>query len=172
MKTLLSLIFVLFAPALWANKAELTTPIDAGAKIAFFGITFIDTSTEGAYNGVREDETKRVELLEAAVIARMEEEGFEMVDIAPVADKVNSIQNPADCNFCDVRFADELGADYALTGEVQKVSNLILSMNLVLRKVPEGEMIRGISVDFRSNTDETWLQALKYIFKYHYFAEE
>ncbi len=153
-------------------NAALDAPLIEGGRIAFFGITFIDTSTEGAYNGVREDETARVELLEKRVVERLEEEGFEFVDITPVLDQVNAIRNPADCNYCDVRMARELGADYALTGEVQKVSNLILSMNLVLRDAKEGQMQRGLSVDFRSNTDESWLQALRYIFKYHYFPEE
>jgi hypothetical protein len=79
------------------------------------------------------------------------------------------VVNPADCAGCELRLAEKLGADYVVVGEVQKVSNLILSMNLVLREVPSGMMLRGLSVDFRSNTDETWLRAMRYILRYNFF---
>jgi hypothetical protein len=65
--------------------------------------------------------------------------------------------------------AERLGADYVLVGEVQKVSNLILSMNLVLRDVKSGEALRALAVDIRSNTDQSWLRGLNYIFKNHFF---
>jgi hypothetical protein len=65
--------------------------------------------------------------------------------------------------------ADRLGADYVLVGEVQKVSNLIISMNLVMRDVESGVMVRGLSVDVRSNTDESWLRGMRYILKNHFF---
>ena len=65
----------------------------------------------------------------------------------------------------------KLGADYVLVGEVQKVSNLILSMNLILRETGEGKMVRGLSVDIRSNTDESWLRGIRYILKNNIFSE-
>ncbi len=167
----IALLFLFFGTA-FAQNNELNEPLIEGSKVAFFGITFIDTSTEGAYNGAREDEIARVELLNEAIIERMSDEGFELVDMSPVQAQIDQIQNPADCYGCDVRMAKELGADYALTGEVQKVSNLILSMNLVLRSTEDEAMKRGLSVDIRSNTDGSWLKGLNYIFKYHYFPEE
>ncbi|SPH24905.1 hypothetical protein DEA8626_03939 [Defluviimonas aquaemixtae] len=149
--------------------AEYGGPLKDDATVAFFGITFTDTSTEGAYDGERADQTARVTLLEDEVRARFAHEGFMLLPTAPVADKLDTIANPADCNGCEVRFASELGADYALVGEVQKVSNLILSMNLVMRDAGDGEMVRGLSVDIRSNTDESWLRGMRYIFKNHFF---
>lgn len=171
MKRFLLLLF-LIPNVLLAQENTLDDPLTPGAKIAFLGMTFIDTSTEGAYNGVREDEVERIAKMEDLVRERMSAEGFEILDNAPIQSQLESIQNPADCYGCDVRMGEELGADYVLTGEVQKVSNLILSMNLVMRNVPEGKMIRGLSVDVRSNTDDSWAHGVNYIFKHHFFPEE
>lgn len=148
---------------------ERDTLLAPGASVAFLGITFIDTSTEGAYGGERPDQTARTALLEDAVRARFAEEGFVLLDTAPVAERLEATTNPAECYGCDVRMAEQLGADYVLVGEVQKVSNLIISMNLVMRAVPEATMVRGLSVDVRSNTDESWLRGLNYILKNHFF---
>lgn len=142
-----------------------------GASIAFFGISFIDTSTEGAVNGVREDETERLKMLEDYVASRLTERGFELVDVSPVETEINRVANVADCNFCDVLMARKLGADYSAVGEVQKVSNLILSMNLVFRDVEEGQHVRGMSVDIRGNNDDSWRRGMRYILKNNVFRE-
>ncbi|AWI60934.1 DUF3280 domain-containing protein [Sinorhizobium fredii] len=144
-------------------------PLMPGAKLAFLGLTFIDLSTEGAYNGVRADEAARIELLKSATRDRFVEEGFVILSNDPVATELAATVNPADCYGCDVRMAARLGADYVLVGEVRKVSNLVLSINLVLRDARSGERLRGLAVDIRSNTDDSWLRGMRYILKNHFF---
>jgi hypothetical protein len=153
------------------GAASALDPLDPGASVAFFGIHFIDTSTEGEINGVREDEVARLALLEEAVRQRFVEEGFDLVDLGPVAEELERTRSPADCNGCDVRMAARLGADYSLVGEVQKVSNLILSMNLALREVETDRLVRMLAVDIRGNTDEAWLRGGRYILDNHVFAD-
>ncbi|GAA0296053.1 DUF2380 domain-containing protein [Rhodovulum strictum] len=157
--------------ALAAAPLAAQVPLNRDAQVAFFGIAFLDTSTEGAYFGAREDEQARIVLLEDEVRARFGAEGFALMDNAPVAEDLARIKNPANCYGCELRIADKLGADYVLVGEVQKVSNLILSMNLVMRDVETGAMVRGLSVDIRSNTDESWLRGMRYILKNNFFKE-
>lgn len=151
------------------SAAALDGPLAPGAEVAFVGLTFIDTSGEGAYFGARDDETARVGLLEKEIRQRFEDEGFVLVPIGPEAEALSRIANPAKCYGCEVRAAERLGADYVVVGEVQKVSNLILSMNLVMRTVPEGEAVRALAVDIRSNTDDSWLRGMRYILDNHYF---
>jgi hypothetical protein len=150
-----------------AASAESVAP----GSVAFFGITFLDTSTEGDYFGERPEETARIDLLEEEARQRFSEEGFTFVDTEPVAEELDRIVNPADCYGCEIRMARKLDADYVLVGEVQKVSNLILSMNLVLRETAEGAMVRGQSVEIRSNTDDSWLRGIRYIMKNNIFKE-
>ena len=145
--------------------------IRPGASIAFFGIHFIDTSTEGALNGVRADEQSRIAMLDAYVVEEFTKRGFTLLDVAPVAADANRVANVADCNFCDVIMARKLNADYSMVGEVQKVSNLILSMNLVLRDAEEGQHARGMSVDIRGNNDKSWLRGMRYILRNNIFKK-
>lgn len=152
-------------------NATRAAEIQPGASIAFFGISFIDTSTEGALNGERADEAERIDLLDAYIADQFAERGFTLIDVSPVDHEINRVANVADCNFCDVIMARKLKADYSMVGEVQKVSNLILSMNLVLRDSAEGQHARGMSVDIRGNTDKSWLRGMRYILRNNIFKE-
>lgn len=145
--------------------------IKPGSSLAFFGIVFIDTSTEGAYNGERPDETMRTKMLETYVAGELTGRGFTLVDLGPVEAEMNRVASVADCNFCDVFMARKLGAEYSVVGEVQKVSNLILSMNLIVRDAAEGMHVRGMSVDIRGNDDNSWRRGMRYILKNNIFRE-
>ena len=167
MKRFLMALAVLAATGTPAAAADLIP----GAKMAFFGMHFIDTSTEGAINGIREDETKRIELINDYIAEQLTERGFRLMDLAPVQKTIDRTVNTADCNYCDVLMARELGADYSVVGEVQKVSNLILSMNIVIRDAAEGQYAKGMSVDIRGNNDKSWLRGVRYILKNNIFRE-
>ncbi|MEH6774490.1 MAG: DUF2380 domain-containing protein, partial [Cereibacter changlensis] len=45
----------------------------------------------------------------------------------------------------------------------QKVSNLILSMNLYIKDTATGKQLRGQAVDIRGNTDDSWTRGMRYI---------
>ncbi len=152
-----------------SGGAAAQAALDRSKTVAFLGIIFLDTSTEGAYFGEKPKETARIGLLEDLVRTRFVDEGFTLADLAPVAEELDRTTNPAKCYGCDLRMGAKLGAGYVLVGEVQKVSNLILSMNLVMRDVANGQMVRGLSVDIRSNTDDSWARGMRYILKNNFF---
>jgi hypothetical protein len=144
----------------------------AGDKTAFFGITYLDDSLQGETHGVDPAETARLEMLHKMVTERFTSEGFDLVDTAPVQTKLDRILNPAKCYGGDTRMATELGADLSLVGEVQKVSNLIIAMNLQLRDAETGDMLRGGVVDIRANTDDAWRRGMRYILDNRIFRED
>ena len=152
-------------PALAAQEDP--TPGD----VAFLGIQFVDTSSEGAYFGEPSAERARIGLLEEMVRERFVAEGYTLMDLAPIREDLDRIANPANCYGCDVRMAQKLGADYVLVGVVQKVSTLIVTMNLVLKDAGDGALLRGQSVDVRENIDESWLRGMRYILKNYIFRE-
>jgi hypothetical protein len=131
-------------------------------RAAFFGVHFVDTSDGGDLA----DEMARVAMVEGRLREALEGSGrYAFVDVAPVAKKAGLYENIAQCNGCDARLAEELGADVALTAEVQKTSNLILHMTVYLREAGTGTLVGGGSADIRGNTDETWMRAVDYILK-------
>ncbi|NIZ09406.1 DUF3280 domain-containing protein [Pseudooceanicola sp. HF7] len=150
----------------------LGTPAIAQESVAFFGVTLLDSSLQSAELGAAPAEQTRLEMLEELIADRFTQEGYELLDLAPVAADLDRVVNPAKCYGCDVRMADKLGADFILVGEVQKVSNLILTMNLQMRDPGTGQTVKGRVVDIRSNTDEAWLRGMKYILKTAFFPPE
>lgn len=147
---------VLLLAALLAVTA---LPAAAAGKLALFDFELINTSMEPT----RPDELARLAALEPAAAQRLQAEGFELVDTAPVADQVAKVASLRDCNGCDLRMAGTLGAELAAIGWVQKVSNLILNINLQIREVGTGRLVKAGSVDIRGNTDESWQRGLKYL---------
>src|SRR5262249_41674199 len=87
---------------------------------------------------------------------------FHLVDISPVNAAAHG-SNLQACGGCDVQFAQKLGADLAITGVVQKVSNLILSINIYVRDVHSGGIVAVMSADMRGNTDESWSRTMSYL---------
>ena len=128
--------------------------------VAFFGIVLINT---GIAEVTPEEEARR-QLIETELVKALQESGrFTFLDTAEVSAKANLYSNLAHCNGCDARLAAELGADLALTGEIQKTSNLILSISIYLRDSATGTLHGGGSADIRGNTDESWLRGIRYI---------
>jgi hypothetical protein len=132
-------------------------------KVAVFDFELLDTSLQGAVNGPQADEQRRLnDVTEQLRKALVQSGNFVVLDIAPVnaAARASNLQN---CGGCDVQYAQKLGADLVITGLVQKVSALILNMNIYLRDAHTGKLITAMSADFRSNTDESWSRALSYL---------
>jgi TolB-like protein len=150
--------------SLAAQIAPASTGAQASApKVAVFDFELVDTSLDGAANGPRADEAARLARLGNELRRRLAESGrVDVVDIGPVAAAARA-SNLQACGGCDVGFARELGVKYSVTGWVQKVSNLILNFNVVVRDAGSGEMVWGKSVDMRGNTDESWSRALDYL---------
>ncbi len=163
--------FLTFVALVWLTVYCRAGELEPDARVAFLGLVFLDTSTEGAYNGERADETARIVLLEKLIEERFASEGIRFMDLAPIAETLENTVNPANCYGCDVRMGKKLGADFILVGVVQKVSNLIISMNLVMREVATGTVVRARSVDVRSNTDQSWSRGMRYILKTAFFKQ-
>jgi hypothetical protein len=137
---------------------------------AVFDFEFVDTSLEGATNGPRADEQARLAWLGHELRDRLAKSGrIEVVDIAPIAARARA-SNLQACGGCDAGFARELGAKLAITGWVQKVSNLILNLNIVVRDADSGRVIFGKSADMRGNTEESWSRALDWLVRNYLLA--
>ena len=76
-----------------------------------------------------------------------------------------------DCNGCQRDYAKRAGADWAAWGTVQKVSNLILNINLYMEDAGTGKLTFVKSVDIRGNTDESWRHGLDYMLRNYLFGE-
>ncbi len=130
---------------------------------AVFGFGLDDTSLQGQQQGPQTAEAARLDALDSQLKELLVKSGCcEMADLSTVAPQTRNISIWS-CNGCDVDFARKAGARISVTGWVQKVSNLILNINLVARDVATGKVIAAGSVDIRGNTGESWSRGLAYL---------
>ena len=142
------------------NQPETT----ALPKVAVFDFDFYDTS----HDPDSPEQEARVKMLDTQLRDTLTQSGqFTVVNIDPVRADLSSQPDIRNCNGCEVDAAAKLGADYAISGVVQKVSNLILNINLYVKEVPSGKLHQVISVDIRGNTDKSWSHGLSYLLRHY-----
>jgi len=131
--------------------------------VAVFNFELIDTSLEGATQGPRADEAARLAEVSRGLRAWLAgRNDIRVVDIAPVAGDAAAARLQ-ECGGCDADLARRVGAELSITGTVQKVSNLILNMNIYIRSVASGKLVAGMSADMRGNTEESWMHTLHWL---------
>jgi Protein of unknown function (DUF2380) len=156
------MIVLSYLVTLWALLCVSCGPAVA-QSVAVFDFELIDTSLEGAIRGTRADEQERLASLSNQLRQQLRNSGrFSLVDITPIAREAQA-SNLQACGGCDMRLAQRIGAELAITGTVQKVSNLILNMNIYVRDASTGATIAAMSADMRGNTDETWSRTLDWL---------
>lgn len=150
----------LLLAAMVAVAPALFTPALAAPGIAAFEFELVNTSLEPT----RPDETERLRMLDALLAAELRRrDAYAPLETSPVRDEVAKHSSLRECQGCELDLAKRLGAEYAALGWVQKVSNLILNINLQIREVGTGRLIRAGSVDIRGNNDESWRRGLVYL---------
>ncbi len=133
-------------------------------RVAVFDFELIDTSLEGETSGQRPDEQQRLRLISDLLRQKLSESGrYVVLDQEAVADRVADAGYLHGCNGCEASIALDLGADLAIIGTVQKVSNLILNINIYMSDAASGKRLRAMSADIRGNTDTSWSRGLSYL---------
>ena len=137
--------------------------------VAFFGFQLINTSLQPTSPA----EDQRIGMLDRLFQERLDNSGrFKIVPIPPeLQQKIAAGPEISGCNGCERGYAKTIGADWAAWGTVQKVSNLILNINLYMEDAASGKMEFVKSVDIRGNTDESWRHGLDYMLRHYLFGE-
>jgi hypothetical protein len=149
--------------------AGITAPDQTTPRVAFFGFQLINTSPQPT----TPEETQRIRMLDDMFQQKLEASGhFKMVSIpSELHEKIAAAPEISNCNGCERDFALEAGADWAAWGTVQKVSNLILNINVYMEDARTNKMEFVKSVDIRGNTDESWQRGLDYMLRHYLFQE-
>ena len=130
-------------------------------NVALFGFQLINTSIDPTSAA----DEQRIRMLDELLQQQLASSGrFHIVPI-PDALQQEIANGPgiANCNGCQREYAQRAGADWAAWGTVQKVSNLILNINLYMEDEHTGQLQFAKSVDIRGNTDESWRRGLDYL---------
>jgi hypothetical protein len=98
--------------------------------------------------------------------ALIEEDLYDVIDSAPVAELIRTEaarQSLLRCNGCELDIARKAGADRVLLAWVQKVSNLILNINVKVLDAETGQVVLAKSVDLRGNNDQSWQRGIDFM---------
>lgn len=153
----LVLILAVFAGGLHAQSAP--------QSIALPDCTLIDDNA--AYNDaeINRIQAERLVMVSGALREDMNARAlFRVADNAPARDLIASLRGAQDmsaCNGCELRVAKQLGTSRVGVCWVQKISNLILNINLRVEDAADGRALFQRSVDMRGNTDQSWRRAAK-----------
>lgn len=131
-------------------------------KVAVFDFQF----ARGGPTEPSEAEHERLKRTSDTFRALLAESGrYTVVPTDSLRDEVAKGSDLRACNGCAEDFARRLGAQAAVTGEVQKVSNLILNINVYLKPLRSDAPEQAYSVDLRGNTDESFDRGIRYLVK-------
>lgn len=129
-------------------------------RVAIFDFELVNTSP-AASTALEMDRLHGLDTQLAVLLAS--DHRFTVVDDPAKRAVLARIPSARTCNGCELDAARAVGAQFAAYGWVQKVSNLILNVNVVIEDVATGHRIRADSVDIRGNTDESWRRGLSYL---------
>ncbi|MGB9648344.1 MAG: DUF3280 domain-containing protein [Stellaceae bacterium] len=151
-------------------RVAIAAPADTGIpSVAFFGFQLINTSLEPT----TPVEVSRIKMLDDLFWQKLGSSGrFKIVPIPPeLQKKMAAGPEISGCNGCERDYARSIGANWAAWGIVQKVSNLILNINVYMEDAASGKLEFVKSVDIRGNTDESWQHGLDYMLRHYLFEE-
>ncbi len=142
-------------------------------RLAMFPFELIDGSLQGERQGADPADQTRLAMIQDQLRTALVASGrYQLVDTAPATAAIEAAGRLWSCNGCELGIARKLDADLALVGWVQKVSNLILNLNVVVRDATTRTPVLAGSVDMRGDTDESWQHAMRYLIKHRLLGEQ
>ena len=133
-----------------------------GAPISIAVMDCVLIDDNAAYNDadINRLQQARIEMVGNALREQLRHSGrYRVVDNAPAAAliaRLGASQDLNACADCARQVGRELGVEQVGRCWVQKVSNLILNINLHVDAVASGATVFQRSVDIRGNTDLSW----------------
>jgi len=156
-----TLLALLLTTIPFAASAESTT----GKRLLVLGADILDTSQEPVDQ--RADHARRLARMRDDISAGLAEKHvYDIVDRAPIEKALAATLARTylrTCNGCEVEFGRQTGADFVLVGQVNKISTLIMSMDVTFRSVATGQPIYVQRFDFRGDNDNSWARTTKYV---------
>lgn len=146
----------------WAAGAQ---PRERVPSIAVLDLDFLEDHPRP---DLEDAQAKRLRAAHAQLQQALRDEGlYRVVEVDPSLPLLRRLRAQQAfmyrCADCAQQIGRELGTDLVMTAWVQKVSELILNLNLEIIDVASGRSLLSKSVDMRGNNDESWTRAVAYL---------
>lgn len=149
-------------------------PAFAAQKTAVFPFDLRDAEQEGELvPQFKEEDLRRLKVVADELKALMTKDGrYEIVDLASQAREIETASPFNKCDGCEAEIAAKAGAELAVTGFVDKLSDALISLQLFVRDVKTGQVKRAMAAEIRGNTDELWLYGVRWLWRNRFNPEE
>jgi hypothetical protein len=156
--------------AVGARSTAAAAQNDPVKAVAFLNVQFLNDHAD--LEPTTSAERVRLASIESLFKAKLEASGrYKFVSIpADAAAKIAAGPEVGACGGCEFEYGEQLGADYAAWIVVQKVSDLILNLNVYMADIAARKLTFVHSVDIRGNTDESWTRGITYLVKNYLLA--
>jgi Protein of unknown function (DUF2380) len=158
--------FVILASiATGAPPTAMAAPDNRVKVVALLNVEFLNDHAD--LEPTTKAERARLALIGSLFKAKLEASGrYRFVSIpADTAAKMAAGPEIGACGDCEFGYGKELGADTVAWIVVQKVSDLILNINVYMGDVAARKLTFVHSVDIRGDTDESWSRGITYLVK-------
>lgn len=147
--------------------------VAAATKVAVFPFDIHDAQQDGEiapqYNP---EDLRRLKLVSEELKTLMQKDGkYSVVDLSSKEKEVTAASPFNQCNGCEVPIAKAAGADIAVTGYVDKVSDALINLSIIARDAKTGELTKTMSASINGNTDDLWLHGVRYLWKNRFNVE-
>ena len=95
---------------------------------------------------------------------------YQIVSTDPIKAKAQS-EDLRSCGGCADDYAKSLGAEVAVTGQIQKVSDLILNINVYIKEVGSKAPEKAYSVDIRGDNEDSFDHGVRYLVKHEILGQ-
>ena len=156
-------------------------PALAGPKVAVMPLDLADQTAESALTSdpylvlsrpkISLEERKRLELATREMERQLHEKlQLEVVDVGPFAPEIGEAAPFYKCDACELAIARKAGADLVVTGNIQKITLMILNLNVMIRDAVSGHIAGTYTVPLRDNSDAGWLRGVAKVVEQHVAA--
>lgn len=140
---------------------------DPRPRLAFLGFELIDEQPDPQR---AEEHRARLEKAGQQMAQGLEAKGlYEVLDLAPAAQALARARGENEflyrCNGCLSGVGQALDVTLVGTAWVQRVSNLILNLNLQIQDVSADRLVLTKSVDIRGDNDTSWQRGIAYMLR-------
>jgi hypothetical protein len=164
-RTAAFLMLMLMSVAVSGRLAAAPAASDQVRTVVLLSVQFLNSHED--LEPTTDAERARLASLEGLFKSKLEASGrYEFLPIpGEAAAKIAAGPEIGNCGGCQFDYARQLGADIAAWIVVQKVSDLILNINVYMDDVAAKKLTFAHSVDIRGNTDESWTRGMTFLVK-------
>jgi hypothetical protein len=161
-----------FAFALLLAFSVASTVDAAPLRLAFLGVR-VQNDNEALEPTTDAERNRTAAIGEQFTSALKASGGYQIVPLTEdIKSEIAHGQSVGHCGGCEADYGKKLKADRVAWIIVQKVSNLILNMNVYIADTQTDKYTFIKSVDIRGNTDESWSRSLRYLLDNYFFEQK